>query len=263
MLSRLRDIVPLFLRFVNSSSAGFAAGVRAYLQSSMAGWAVALGLTLYITGGVFASRTIYVGGAKPAMIEHRWNGEEPEEAWRVEFRIRPTKQQNLEFRSIKDVLASLRSICEWACVSWFRIVKKRCKNHSERTVIDELWQEVIAGFGAWAEGGQPLMSRVVRSYDPERLIRQAMGTLASALALAGIEPSPFGLDEAMSDLFAISLRTETGQGLTGTTEAERRAHYQSQCAAVQMKMLRRWAAIAHEQRNNEINMYFIEPAKAQ
>lgn len=161
----------------------------------------------------------------PAMIEHRWGGECPEEAWRVEFRLRPGKSHSMEFRSLDAVLGGLRLLCEWACCSWFRIVQKRHKNHSERTKVTELWAEVIAAFGGWATGGQPLRKRVVCAYDPTRVAKVGIGCLAKALALGGVDPDRLSIDECMETLFAITLQGEKGRGLEGTTARERRENF--------------------------------------
>ncbi len=179
----------------------------------------------------------------PAMVEHRWHGQDPDEAWRVEFRIRPCKSQSLEFRSLTDVLSSLKTICDWACINWFRVVKKRCKNHSERTVMDDLWLEVIAGFGAWAEGQSPLNRRVKTVGDPTRLVKVALGCLAKGLAVAGVELSIEGFDDALTELFAVSRFGGGRRGSESVTQAEKRQLFVEVLAETQLKQVRIWSAL--------------------
>lgn len=176
----------------------------------------------------------------PAMVEHRWHGDIPDEAWRVEFRIRPGKSQSLEFRSIEAVLNGLKSIVDWASCSWFRLVKNRQVKHTERCVIDDLWQEVIHGFWGWADTEAPLMPRVIKTPDPSRVLAVALGCLVKCSSMTGIMPSRLGLDQAVSDMLAIYLRGEGGVGLEGTTEAERQANFQEVCAGIEERAYRQW-----------------------
>ncbi|MBI1348555.1 hypothetical protein GC163_19960 [bacterium] len=122
--------------------------------------------------------------------EHRWNGEQPAEATRVEFRIRPGSTVFADIRDLFDLLEGLGSIFAWATGAWFRMVKVHDRRHTERAKVVPLWRDVVASFQALAGKFDCFVHRRFPGMcDATKLTAVALGVLAKAFALTHVDPA--------------------------------------------------------------------------
>lgn len=122
------------------------------------------------------------------MIHHRWGGEQPDAATRVEFQLtREALRERHDVRNLEDLLYKLRSIADWLTMSWFRLTDEvPDERATQRFGPSELWQTVIDAFQAWT--GPEVLKRYKRTeinVDAERMAAQAVGCVAKTLALQG------------------------------------------------------------------------------
>lgn len=132
--------------------------------------------------------------SKYAIIQRdRWGGAACREAVRVEFQMRRELLKRFSVRTIEELLAALPGIVEYLSTEWFRLVDCNDRSHYDRTETLPIWAEVQAEFGAAFRGEKLRRSPTTRPKpSAERLFKQAIGCITSALSVVGERPDSEG-----------------------------------------------------------------------
>lgn len=130
------------------------------------------------------------------LVSRRW-GHVPDKAARVEFQLRrEVLRERFNVHSVADLRQKLPLILEWLTDDWFRftetVVDKANRNHG-RAEMAAMWRRVRAFFAEWCGELRVSLARPrkqIKAKAPQ-LVRQAVGALASAMAVEKIAADTF------------------------------------------------------------------------
>jgi len=119
-------------------------------------------------------------------------GEFPDDLTRIEFRMRRDALRVFNINTIQDLLERENAMVDYLTNDWFRLIKEeKQKGHTAEQDFDPIWQEVrnlfFEYFPGPIENRKPVErkdSRRAIKCTGESLIKQAVGCLATAAALA-------------------------------------------------------------------------------
>lgn len=122
------------------------------------------------------------------LVQRRWGGL-PKAATRVEFQLsRDVLRDRWNLGGCDDLRLKLPHILEWLCRDWFRFTAEDVDRENKNQIRAETWTGWLAvqkAFTQWVgRATEPItIPKRVKQPCVERLVKQAMGCLASAVAM--------------------------------------------------------------------------------
>jgi hypothetical protein len=124
-----------------------------------------------------------------AMKVHRWGGDFPDEATRVEFQIRRDGLKSHGIDTVQDYLDRRASLASYLTEEWLRLtaahVDKKNKNQSKARTLP-LWQEVSENLVAWGAGATAELDPLKKEdANVLQLFKQMLGVAKAAAKFQG------------------------------------------------------------------------------
>jgi hypothetical protein len=122
------------------------------------------------------------------LVQRRWGGL-PKAATRVEFQLsRDVLRESWNLEGCDELPSKLQHIVEWLICDWFRFTAEDVDRENKNQIRAEIWTGWLAvqeAFRQWVgRPTEPLeIPKRVKKPCVDRLVKQAMGCLASAVAM--------------------------------------------------------------------------------
>ncbi len=152
------------------------------------------------------------GEKRDWLVQHRWGGEQPRNAWRIEFQVRTLPLRELGVTSFDDWISKRAQVVQYLCNDWLRFTDERpTGGNQKREPLSALWQAVCEAFVSWA--GLP-MQAIKRAYrvacaakvDLDRRVKTAVSCLIGVgVEETGGRVSPCGIDSVVLQLVEMAM----------------------------------------------------------